>query len=594
MLRWIIGTSLRLRFLIIVLAAVLMLFGITQLGNMPVDIYPEIDPPMVEVQTEALGLSAEEVEAMITVPMEADLLNGVAWLDQIYSESVDGLSSILLIFEPGTDPIRARQMVQERLTEAYALPNVSKPPVMLQPLSASSRAMMVGLSSDELSLIELGVLARWNIKPRLMGVPGVANVAVWGQRERQLQVLVDPAELHAEGVTLDQIIETTGEALWVSPLTFLESSNPGTAGWIDTPNQRLGVRHLLPISNPEDLAKVAVVDGDGLLLGDVATVVEDHQPLIGDAMLDDGPGVLLVIEKFPGANTLEVTRGVEEAFAALAPGLPGVQVDTNIFRPANYIEQATSNLSTLLLIGAVLMIVVIGLFFLNWRTALISIVVIPLSLVMATYVLYLRGETFNPMILMGLVVALGVIVDDAIIDVDQIWRRLRGRGDDSAISAEDVVLEAAVEMRGPIGYATLIVLLAAVPVFFLGGVSGAFVQPTAVSYVMAVLVSLVVALLVTPALSLILLSNTKSGPGESAVVRGLQKGYNAILAPVVKAPIVSLVIALVVILVGLVAASFLDVSLLPSSQADGPAGGDGGRARCVVWRNEPDRGSGLA
>ena len=230
MMRWIVGSSIQLRFLVVILAAVLLVYGSMQLRAMPVDVYPEINPPMVEVQTEALGLSADEVESLITTPMEADLLIGVAWLDQMYSESVTGLSRILLVFEPGTDPIRARQMVQERLTQAHALPNVSKPPVMLQPLSSTSRVMIVGLSSKDLSPIEMGVLARWNIKPRLMGVPGVANVAVWGQRERQLQVLVDPKQLQTKGVTLQQVIETTGEALWVSPLSFLESSSPGTAG----------------------------------------------------------------------------------------------------------------------------------------------------------------------------------------------------------------------------------------------------------------------------------------------------------------------------------------------------------------------------
>ena len=189
MMRWLIESSLRLHVLIAVIALVLLVVGIVQLQNMPVDVFPEFDPPLVEVQTEALGLSANEVESLITVPTEADLLNGVAWLDRLYSESVTGLSSILLVFEPGTDPIEARQMVAERLTQAFALPNVSKPPVMLQPLSSTNRVMMVGLSSEELTPIEMGVLARWNIRPRLMGVPGVANVAVWGQRERQLQAV---------------------------------------------------------------------------------------------------------------------------------------------------------------------------------------------------------------------------------------------------------------------------------------------------------------------------------------------------------------------------------------------------------------------
>ncbi len=561
-MRWIIDSSMRLRFLIIIVAAVLLGYGISQLRNMPVDIYPEFDPPLVEVQTEALGLSAAEVESLITVPTEADLLNGVAWLEQIYSESVTGMSSILLVFEPGTDPIRARQMVAERLTQAHALPNVSKPPVMLQPLSSSNRVMMVGLSSDELSLIELGVLARWTIRPRLMGVPGVANVAVWGQRERQLQVQVDPAQLQAKGVTLDQVIETAGEALWVSPLSYLESSTPGTAGFIDTPNQRLSIQHELPISSAEDLAKVSVTGSEGLLLGDVAQVVEDHQLLIGDALLTSGPGLLVVIEKFPGANTLAVTRGVEEVFEAMRPGLKGVELDMTIFQPANSIETAIGNLSNLVLIGAVLVVLVLAAFFFNWRTALISLAAIPLSLVTAGFVLYLRGATFNAMILAGLVMALGVIIDDAIIDVDHIAQRLRQAGA-SGKSPMAIVLEAALEMRSPIMYATLIILLAVVPLFFLPGLTGSFFQPLAVSYVLAVLISIAVALIVTPALSLTLLADSNSS-GESPLVRGLQAVYNGILSLTVRAGYPALIVAIVIALVGLAIVPFLELSVVPS------------------------------
>ncbi|HXF61670.1 MAG TPA: efflux RND transporter permease subunit, partial [Caldilineaceae bacterium] len=565
MMRWIIESSLRISLLVVVLAAVMLVFGITQLRNVPVDVYPEFDPPLVEVQTEALGLSAAEMEALITVPLEADLLNGVAWLDQIYSESVAGMSSILLVFEPGTDPIRARQMVQERLTQTFALPNVSSPPVMLQPLSSSNRLMMIGLSSDDLSLIDMGVLARWTIKPRLMGVPGVANVAIWGQRERQLQVQVDPAQLAAQGVTLNQVIQTTGEALWVSPLPYLEASTPGTAGWIDTPTQRLNIHHLLPISSPEDLAKVAIAGSEGLLLGDVAKVVEDHQPLIGDALLSNGPGLLLVIEKFPGANTLEVTKGVEEALEAMRPGLNGIEIDTTVFRPASYIELAFGNLSTAVLIGAVLAALILLAFFFGWRTALISLVAIPLSLVAAGYVLYLRGATFNTMVLAGLVVALGVVVDDAIIDVENIARRLRQhRQEGSAKSPAAIVLEAALEMRSPIVFATLIVLLAVLPVFFMQGLTGAFLQPLVVTYGLAIFTSLAVALIVTPALSLLLLSNAPLGRPESPLVRGLQRAGNAILARMVQAPVLALIIAGVVILGGLAALPFLDLSPLPS------------------------------
>ena len=565
MMRWIVRSSLQLRFLVVVVAVVIFAIGIMELRDMPVDVFPEFDPPLVEVQTEALGLSAAEMESLITVPMEADLLNGVAWLERITSDSVAGMSSILLVFEPGTDPIRARQMVQERLTQAFALPNVSKPPTMIQPLSTTSRVMMVGLSSKDLSLIDMGVLARWNIKPRLMGVPGVANLAIWAQRERQLQVLVDPEQMHAEGVTLDQVIETTGEALWTSPLSFLKASTPGTAGWIDTPNQRLGLHHILPISSAADLAKISVVGSQRLLLGDVAKVVEDHQPLIGDAVLNDGPGLILVIEKFPGANTLEVTRGVEAALEALRPGLTGIEIDTTIFRPANYIELAIGNLSTALLIGVLLVALVLLLFLWTWRTALISLVAIPLSLVAAGVVLYARGATFNTMILAGLVIALGVVVDDAIIDVENIARRLRQhRREGSDGSPASIILEASLEMRSPIVFATLILLLAVLPVFFMQDLSAAFFQPLAVSYVLAVLTSLAVALIVTPALSMLLLSNAPLDRRESPLVRGLQRAYTEILAQVVRVPSLALITAGVIIVAGLAVVPFLRQSLLPS------------------------------
>src|SRR5207249_1315680 len=255
----------------------------------------------------------------------------------------------------GTNLRQARRLVQERLSLWSMLPNVSQRPVMLNPVSATSRTMMIGVSSKKLSLIELSVLARWTIKPRLMGVPGVANVSIWGHRERQLQVQIDPERLRAHGITQEQIIKTTGDSLWVSPLTFLNASFPGTGGWIDTPNQRLGVQHVLPISTPEDLARVPV-DGAKVRLGDVATVVEGHPLLIGDAFHTGGAGLMMVIEKFPGTNTLEVTRGIDAALDALRPGLPGVDVDSRLFRAATFIEMAFDNLTTALLLGGLLVV----------------------------------------------------------------------------------------------------------------------------------------------------------------------------------------------------------------------------------------------
>lgn len=258
MLRWAVETGIRFRLLVMALAAGLLALGFVLVRDTSADALPEFSPPYVEVQTEALGLSAQEVEQLITVPLEQDLFNGVAFVDEIRSDSVPGLSSIVMVFEPGTDLYRARQLVAERLTQTAALPNVSRSPVMLEPVSSSSRAMVLGMSSERLSLIEQSVLARWTIRPRLLAVPGVSNVAVFGQRERQLQVQVDPAELKADGVSLQDVISTTGNATWASPLTFLEASTPGTGGFIDTPNQRLSVQNVSPIVDARTLAAVAV------------------------------------------------------------------------------------------------------------------------------------------------------------------------------------------------------------------------------------------------------------------------------------------------------------------------------------------------
>src|SRR5690242_3070528 len=351
-MRSIIGASLRSRLLVVALAVGLLVVGIIQLRTMPVDVLPEFTPPYVEVQTEALGLSAEEVEQLITLGMEQDLLNGVPWLKTIHSESAPGLSSVRMTFDPGTDLVRARQMVTERMAQAFALPHVSKPPTMLQPTSSTGRVMIVGLSSKTVSLIQMGVLARWTIVPRLMGVPGVANVAIWGQRDRQLQVLVDPKQLKDQKVSLLQVLETTANSLWVSSLSFVEASTPGTGGFIDTAQQRLGIRHISPIVTSDTLAQVPIEGSKGVVISDVANVVEDHQPLIGDALTTaNGPSLLLIIQKFPGANTLDVTRGVEEALGELQPGLSGMEINSSIFRPADFIEAATNNVGLTLLIG---------------------------------------------------------------------------------------------------------------------------------------------------------------------------------------------------------------------------------------------------
>jgi CzcA family heavy metal efflux pump len=567
MMRWIVGASLKFPILIVALATAMMGLGFVQLRTMPVDVFPEFAPPRVEIQVACVGLGATEVEQLVTVPMEA-ALNGVPGLDVLRSKSLAQLSSIELLFKPGTDLLHARQLVTERLaTITPSLPTWAAPPVMLQPVSSMGRVMKIGLTSDSRSLIEMSMISYWTIRAKLLEVPGVANVAIWGERLQMLQVQTDPARMRAHDVTLERVMEATADALDVGLLQFSEGAVIGTGGTVTTPNQQIGIRHVLSIRSPADLARVPIEirDGKPLLLGDVADVVEDHQPLIGDAVIHGGPGLMLVVEKLPWANTLDVTKGVEDALKELQPGLTGINVDATIFRPASFIETAVDNLSRALLLGCLFVVLVLGLFLFEWRTALISLVAIPLSLVAAGLVLYYTKATVNTMVLAGLVIAVGVVVDDAIIDIENIVRRLREHrrsGDQRSTAA--IVLEASIEVRGPIVYATLIVVAAAAPVLFLGGLTGAFFRPLAMSYTMAVLASLVVALTVTPALALLLLRRAPLKRRESPLVRVLQGGYTGLLGRVIHRPLAAFATVTLVVVAGIAVVPGFGQSLLPT------------------------------
>jgi Cu/Ag efflux pump CusA len=526
----------RYRVLVVALAFSLIIFGVLQLRSMPVDVLPEFAPPKVEVQTEALGLSASEVESLITLNLE-ELLSSVPWLKTIRSQSLTGLSSIEMIFEPGTDVMRARQMIQERLTLAYTLPNVSKAPVMLQPVSATSRVMMVGISSQKVPLIQLSVIAQWTIKTKLLGVPGVANVAIWGERRRQLQVQMRPDQMRTHGVSQDRVISSSGDSLWVSFLSFLKSSVPGTGGWIDGPQQRLEIRHVLPVSTAGDLARVSVDGKPELRLGDLANVVEEHPLLIGDAVVNGGTGLVLVIEKFPWANSLEVTRSVETALASLKLGLPDIEINSDVFRPATYIESAMGNIAVALGLGALLAAVALALLLQNLRIAFIALVTIPMSLLTALMVLGWRGSTINIMVLLGLLVALVPLLDDVIVTVDRVMQRLRAAlPEDKEKSASTIVLDSILSTQRHVGYATLILILLAVPIFFMSGISGGFVAPLAISYLLAISASVAVALTITPVLALILYDEKARGHAPPSYISALRRRYESLLGRVASAP----------------------------------------------------------
>jgi CzcA family heavy metal efflux pump len=540
MLSWLVSTSVRLRLVLLALCVALLVFGYRTLRRAPLDVFPEFAPPIVEIQTEAPGLSTEQVEHLVTIPIE-NSLTGIPSVRTVRSKSVLGLSQVVLILEHGADAMRVRQLVQERVAaESRRLPTVAQAPVILQPLSTTSRVLMIGVWSKTLSQRDLSVLALWTIRPRLMQVPGVANVAIWGQRDKQFQVLVDPDRLRATGVTLDAVLKAAGDR-----------ASLDSGGFLDTPNQRLAVRHVSSIYDPGDLART-VVDFKGnapVRLGDVADVVIGSPPAIGDSVINDGPGLLLIVERQPDSNTLELTRKVDEAIRLLKPGLHGVEMDPTIFRPATFIERALDNLSHALLVGCILVTIILLTFLFDWRTAIISLTAVPLSLVAAMLVLTWSGVSVNTMVLAGLVIALGELVDDAIIDVENIVRRIRlNRAAGNPRSAFDVVLSASLEVRSAVVYASFIVVLVFLPIFFLDGLAGAFFRPLAMAYVLAILASLLVALTVTPALSYMLLTGHAADRPEAPLTRWLKKLYRPMLPALVARPglaVVTLVTAFV-------------------------------------------------
>ena len=555
MMRALVETCLRRRVIVLCLAVVLLILGVQRVRRIPVDVFPEFAPPRVEVQTEAPGLSSQEVEELVTTPIER-ALEGVPFAGALRSKSVSGLSSVVLLFEEDADILQIRQLVQERLSRVGPqLPAVSRAPVLMPPLSSTSRIMKIGLTSKTKDQADLTDLARWVVRPRLLAVPGVANVAIWGERPRQLQVVVDPAKLQTSGVRLDEVLQVARDAVV-----------PASGGFVDTPQQRLGVTLHPGAVTAGELAQASIPRPKlgAIPLGQVAMVQEGSPPAIGDAVINDQPGLLLIVEKQPWGNTLEVTRGVEAALEALAPGMPEVEVDPAIFRPASFVERALHNLGEALLLGCVLVILVLGAFLYDLRTAFISVVAIPASLLAAAVAMNTVIGTIDTMTLAGLAVALGEVVDDAIIDVENVLRRLDlERQSASPRPAIVVVLEASLEVRSAVVHATAIVILVFLPVFFLDGLAGAFFRPLAGAYVLAILASLVVALTVTPAMCLVLLPRRAGKHHESPVARAVRNALMPAVAWVVGRPRVALAGTFGMMLAAAITAPLLGESFLP-------------------------------
>lgn len=557
MVRWLITFSLRFPPVVMLLALVMMIAGVVSLRRAQWDVFPEFAPPQIIVQTEAPGFSTEEVEQLISIPVES-ALNGVSRLKILRSSSVPGLCVVTAIFEEGTSILDARQLVSERLAEVReSLPDAAETPRMMPLTSSTSRLLMVGLTSETVPPMQLRTLADWTFRRRLQAVPGVAHVEVFGGEVKQYQILVTPERLRQYDISLNQVIAAGKSA-----------TGFGGAGFVETPNQRLPIRQRTRIESPADIAAapVAFRDGVSLPLGNVADTQVGAADQVGSSTIDGQRGVMLVIHKQPTVNTLTVTGSVQKALGELQATLPeGVSLRPALFRQATFIERAVGNLSSSIVIGCVLVTAVLVAFLFQWRTLAISLTAIPLSLLGAILILREFGASLNAMTLGGLAIALGEVVDDAIVDVENVMRRLSENCQrPDPLPAFDVVLSASMEVRSAVVYASFIVMLVFLPVFFLEGLAGKFFGPLGYAYVTAILVSLLVALTVTPAMCLLLLRGGKLGSDrETWLVRLFNAIYRKMLPVFLYRPRLTLSAAVLLLIGAGVAVPFLGGEFLP-------------------------------
>lgn len=514
MLTAIVRQSLRYPWLVLLGAFTLLAGGIITLRHAPFDVFPEFVPPQASVQTEVPGFTPLQVEQLVTRPLEA-VINGANGVETVRSETIQGLSVINITFKDGSDPYRARQQVAEALADASGrLPAGASAPRLTPLVSSTMDLLKIGLVSDRLSPMELRELAEWTVRPRLLAARGVARVNVFGGDERRIEVRVRPDALLAHGLVLSDLATAVSRAVAV---------NGG--GFADTHNQRILIDPGNSATTARDVAQAVLSRGAGgtLHLGDVAEVVDTPAPRFGDALVMGRPGVLLTVSSQYGANTLDATAAVEKAIAELKPALAGrgVTLYPALHRPANFIETALSGIGRDLLVGAAMIALVLFAFMRRWKVVLIAFLSIPLSLVAALLVLNAFGMTINVMTLGGLAVALGVVIDDAIVDIENILRRLReaGAANNDPATRRAIIEQASVEVRAPVVYATFVLGLTMLPVVLLSGLHGAFFAPLGLSFLLAVMASLVVALTVMPAFCLLLLGHDEHAPEPDLLAR---------------------------------------------------------------------------
>jgi len=557
MLRAIVRTALHRKGIILVLAAVLLGYGVYSLTRAKYDVFPEFAPPVVSIMTEAPGLSPEQVELLVTQPIEF-AVNGVTGIETLRSKSIQGLSVVHVIFESGSGVYRDRQLVAEQLaTLVGRLPAGVQAPVMTPLTSSTGDVMVLGLTSSAVSPMRLRTVADWVVRPTLRAVPGVANVSIWGGQIKQYQIQFIPNRLMQYDLSVNDVLAAARRA------TGLRG-----AGFIETANQRFILHTEGQSLTTRELANTVLVHHQGVnvTLGQVARVVKGPQPPIGGALIDGKPGVILKVNEQYGSNTLAVTDRLDTALNGLRPALhrQGIHLDDTLFRPANFIQTALRNLRSSLTIGAILVVIVIFLFLFDFRTAAISCTAIPLSLLAAVTVMDHMGYSLNTMTLGGLAIAIGEVVDDAVIDVENILRRLReNRHAENPRPTVRVVFDASLEVRSAVVYATFTVVLVFIPILMMSGIPGALFRPLGIAYILSVLASLLVALTVTPVLSMIMLGQKTLAKQEPPLVRWLKAGYRRVLLVVERAPALVMGGVAVLTVLGLSTLSSFRSSFLP-------------------------------
>jgi len=553
MLRRIVATSISHPRLIVLASALTIVYGGILLGRAEFEVFPEFVPTQASVQVEAPGFTASQVELLVTRPLEL-AINGATGVATVRSTSIQGLSVIDVTFRDGEDPYRARQVVAERISEATGRLPVGVGPPSLSPLTSSTMDLLkVGLLSDTMSPAELRDFAQWTIRPRLLATAGVARVNVFGGDLDRIEVRVRTLDLTARDLALSDVISAVQSATAIRG-----------GGFVDTEAQRVVVEPRGAAITVAELknAVVAPSSRGAVRLADVADVVRAATPKFGDCLVMGKPGVLLTLATQYGANTLTVTNAVEAALAELRPTIEsqGIVLYPALHRPANFIETALAGIRDDLLIGALLILVVLIGLARDWRTACVAFVSIPFSLLGAIVVLDLLGATINTMILGGLAVALGVVIDDAVIGAENVLRRLRER---RTLDPREVILRAVVEVRAPVVYATFVLALTMLPVLFLSGLQGAFFSPLALSFILATLASLVVAVTLTPALAYLLLRNAEP-PEEPTIVARAKVVHARLLQRLMTRPRTALAISLAVGIIAMGWFSQFGAELLPA------------------------------